>query len=263
MQTTAHPSIALRQPSPLEKSRPLFTVPSISSPLIPNIAVIIPAYNEAPAIAKVLNEIPRPLVSHVIVVDNASTDETASVATKAGASVAYEAEAGYGAACLNGIAMSKSLDVDLLVFLDGDHSDYPEEIPQLIAPILEGKCDMVIGSRAIGIVEKGALTPQQRYGNRLACFLMKRLLGAHYTDLGPFRAITMTALDQLNMSDRNYGWTVEMQIKAAKKGIRVMEVPVRYRKRIGKSKVSGTVKGVVMAGYKIIFTILRHALGKR
>lgn len=225
----------------------------------PKIVVVIPAYNEALAIGKVVAEIPCPPVHEVIVVDNASTDRTAEIARSEGALVEYEAEHGYGAACLCGIAKAKQLAADLVVFMDGDYSDHGEELPQLISPILHNKCDMVIGSRALGVAEKGALTPQQRYGNKLACLLMRILLGAHYTDLGPFRAITMAALDKIGMTDRDYGWTVEMQIKAAKHRLRVQEVPVRYRKRLGKSKVSGTVKGVVMAGYKIIFTILRHA----
>ncbi len=222
------------------------------------IAVVIPAYNEALSIGKVVAEIPKKLIHEIIVVDNASTDDTARIAQAAGARVEYEPEPGYGAACLRGIAKAKELGADLIVFMDGDYSDYGDEIGLLLDPILKNECDMVIGSRALGVAEKGALTPQQRYGNQLACFLMRHLLGAHYTDLGPFRAISMSALDKIGMRDRNYGWTVEMQIKAHEKGLRVKEVPVRYRKRIGKSKVSGTVKGVVMAGYKIIFTILRH-----
>lgn len=226
----------------------------------PKIVVVIPAYNEALSIGKVVAEIPRPPVHEVIVVDNASTDRTAEIARSEGAVVEYEAEPGYGAACLRGIARARQLNAELVVFMDGDHSDYGEELPMLIAPILSGQCDMVIGSRALGVAEEGALTPQQRYGNQLACFLLRVLLGAHYSDLGPFRAITMAALNRIGMTDRNYGWTVEMQIKATQHKLRVREVPVRYRKRIGKSKVSGTLKGVVLAGYKIIFTILKHAL---
>ena len=225
----------------------------------PKIIVVIPAYNEALSIGKVVAEVPRPPVHEIIVVDNASTDRTAEVARGEGAVVEYEAEPGYGAACLRGIAAAQRLGAEVIVFMDGDYSDYGEELPMVIAPILNDECDMVIGSRALGVAEVGALTPQQRYGNQLACFLMRVLLGAHYTDLGPFRAITMAALNKIGMTDRNYGWTVEMQIKAAQHNLRVREVPVRYRRRIGKSKVSGTVKGVVMAGYKIIFTILKHA----
>ncbi len=226
---------------------------------MPIIAVIIPAHNEALSIGKVVAEIPNAWVNEIIVVDNASTDATAAIAMAEGARVEYEPESGYGAACLRGIVKAKELGADVIVFMDGDHSDYAEEIPLLLDPILKNESDFVIGSRALGVAEEGALTPQQRYGNQLACFLMRHLLGVHYTDLGPFRAITMTALDKIGMTDRNYGWTVEMQIKAHKKGLHVKEVPVRYRKRIGKSKISGTVKGVVMAGYKIIFTILKHA----
>jgi len=225
----------------------------------PKIVVIIPAYNEALSIGKVVAEIPKNLVHDIIVVDNASTDATAAIARAEGAQVEYEPEAGYGAACLRGIAAARELQAGLLVFIDGDYSDYGEEIALLLAPLLSNQCDLVIGSRTLGVVEKGALTPQQRYGNRLACFLMWHLLGARYTDLGPFRALTMPALLRLGMTDRDYGWTVEMQIRAHKMGLRIQEVPVRYRKRIGKSKVSGTVKGVLLAGYKIIFTIIKHA----
>jgi glycosyltransferase involved in cell wall biosynthesis len=223
------------------------------------IAVVIPAFNEALSIGKVIEEIPREFVSDIIVVDNASTDDTAVIAKAKGARVEFEPEPGYGAACLRGVAAAKKLGADLIVFMDGDYSDYGEELPLLIEPILRNECDLAIGSRALGVVEKGALTPQQRYGNQFACFLMRHLLGAHYSDLGPFRAISMPALEKIGMTDRNYGWTVEMQIKAHKKNLRVQEVPVRYRKRIGKSKISGTVKGVVMAGYKIVLTILKHA----
>jgi len=226
---------------------------------MPTIVTITPAYNEALSIAKVVAEIPRPPVDHVIVVDNNSTDRTGEVARAAGAVVVLEPEQGYGAACLRGIEVAKALGAEIIVFLDGDYSDHPEEIPQLIEPIVSGECDFVVGSRALGEVEKGALTPQQRFGNGLACLLMRWLIGGHYTDLGPFRAISMSALERLQMADRNYGWTVEMQIKATRQGLRVKELPVRYRRRIGTSKVSGTVKGVVMAGYKIIATILRYA----
>lgn len=227
---------------------------------MPIIVAVIPAFDEEQSIAKVIADVPRPPVSHVIVANNDSTDRTAEVARQAGALVVDEPEQGYGAACLAGVAEARKLGAEIIVFLDGDYSDHPEEIPMLLQPILAGECDFVIGSRALGQREKGALTPQQRYGNWLACFLMRWLIGGRYTDLGPFRAITTSALDRLNMRDRNYGWTVEMQIKATRHNLRVRELPVQYRKRIGTSKISGTVKGVVMAGYKIIFTILKYAV---
>ena len=225
-----------------------------------NIAVVIPAYNEEKSIGLVVAAIPRPPVSEIIIADNNSTDHTAKVARIAGARAVFEAEPGYGAACLTGIAEARRLGAELIVFLDGDFSDYPEEIPALIAPILDGRYDMVIGSRILGEREPRSLTPQQRLGGLLACLLMRLFFHANYTDLGPFRAITTQALDRLNMQDRNYGWTVEMQIKAARAGLRVIEIPVRYRKRIGKSKVSGTVKGVILAGWKIMATIFKYAV---
>jgi len=225
-----------------------------------NIAVVIPAYNEEKSIGLVVGAIPQPPVNEVIVADNNSTDHTAKAAKAAGARVVFEAEPGYGAACLTGIAEARRLGAELIVFLDGDFSDYPEEIPVLIAPILDGRFDMVIGSRILGEREPGSLTPQQRLGGWLACLLMRLFFRATYTDLGPFRAISMQALEQLNMCDRNYGWTVEMQVKAVRAGLRVTEISVRYRRRIGKSKVSGTVKGVILAGWKIITTIMRYAL---
>jgi glycosyltransferase involved in cell wall biosynthesis len=227
---------------------------------MPKIVAVIPALDEELSIGKVVRAIPRPPVEEIIVVNNNSRDRTAEVAAAAGARVVFEGEPGYGAACLRGIAEAKKLGAELLVFLDADHSDYPEEIPALIAPIIAGECDFVIGSRALGEKEKGAMTPQQLFGNWLACWLMRLLLGAHYTDLGPFRAIAMAALEKLDMRDRNYGWTVEMQIKAALQQLQVREVPARYRKRIGKSKISGTVRGTLMAGWKIILTILRYAI---
>ncbi|MDZ7265924.1 MAG: glycosyltransferase family 2 protein [candidate division KSB1 bacterium] len=224
------------------------------------VAVVIPACNEERAIGKVVAAIPRPPVSAIIVVNNNSSDHTAEVARAAGAQVVEEPRAGYGAACLTGVNAAEQLGADLIVFLDGDYSDYPEEIPELIAPILAAQADMVIGSRILGQREPGSLTPQQRFGGWLACRLMKLFFGAQYTDLGPFRAITLPALRRLNMQDRNYGWTVEMQIKAARAGLRVQEIPVRYRRRIGVSKVSGTVKGVFMAGCKILWTIFKYAV---
>jgi glycosyltransferase involved in cell wall biosynthesis len=224
------------------------------------ITVIIPAFNEEQAIAQVIAEIPRPLVSDVIVVDNASTDRTADVARAAGARVVPEAQRGYGSACLSGISALQSPDI--VVFLDGDHSDYPEDLPQVIAPILADEADLVIGSRALGERERGSLTPQQVWGNRLACLLLRLIYRHRYTDLGPFRAIRRESLLALGMVDRNYGWTVEMQIRALRRGLRVVEVPVRYRSRIGQSKISGTLSGSVKAGYKIITTILRYSLSR-
>lgn len=227
---------------------------------MPKIVALIPAFDEEKSVGKVVQAIPQPPVEKIIVVNNNSRDRTAEVAAQAGAQVVFESEPGYGAACLRGIAEAKKFGAELVVFLDADHSDYPEEIPALIAPILAGECDFVIGSRALGEKEAGAMTPQQIFGNWLACHLMRLLLGARYSDLGPFRAISMAALEKLQMRDRNYGWTVEMQIKAALQHLRVVEVPARYRKRIGKSKISGTVKGTVLAGWKIITTILRYGI---
>ena len=221
------------------------------------VAVIIPALNEEQAIGQVLAEIPRDVVADVIVVDNGSTDRTAEVARAAGARVVTEERKGYGSACLRG--MVELREPDIIVFLDGDHSDYPEELPALIAPIVEDRADLVIGSRALGERERGSLTPQQLWGNRLACFLLRVIYRHRYTDLGPFRAIRYRSLMELGMCDRDYGWTIEMQIKALKRGLRVAEAPVRYRARVGKSKISGTVRGTILAGYKIIGTIFRYA----
>lgn len=194
--------------------------------------------------------------------DNGSTDRTAEVAREHGALVVHEDHRGYGAACLRGMAELASIgvaDTDIVVFLDGDHSDHPEELIDLIAPIVAGEAEMVIGSRALGKAEPGALTPQQVHGNRLACWMMRVILRHRFTDLGPFRAIRWDALQSLEMRDRDFGWTVEMQMKAVRRGLRVSEVPVSYRNRIGTSKISGTVRGAFLAGYKIITTILRYA----
>ena len=229
---------------------------------MPLINVIIPAYNEERSIAKVIKAIPAGYVQEVIVVNNNSTDATAKVATDAGATVLHEPAPGYGNACLKGIAYAAAKPPasrpEIIVFLDGDFSDYPEEMPNLIKPILEGEADMVIGSRALGKREKGAMMPQQIFGNWLATTLLKCFYGARFTDLGPFRAIKLQTLLHLNMRDRTYGWTVEMQAKAARMQVKYTEVPVTYRCRIGTSKVSGTVKGTIMAGYKIIFTIFKY-----
>ncbi len=229
---------------------------------MPLIHVIIPAYNEEKSIAQVIQAIPKDLVTEIIVVNNNSTDNTAVVAQEAGATVLFAPEPGYGNACLTGIAYAIKKPLaerpGIIVFIDGDYSDYPEEMPLVIKPILENLADLVIGSRALGQREKGAMLPQQIFGNWLATTLLRIFYKTNYTDLGPFRAIRTEALLKLNMQDRTYGWTVEMQLKAAKNKIRSVEVPVRYRKRIGFSKISGTVKGTVMAGYKIIATIFRY-----
>ncbi len=223
------------------------------------ICVIIPAFNEENAIGEVIREIPEG-ITEVVVVNNASTDNTAQIAQQAGATVLFEPVPGYGRACLKGIDYLKKStpQPDIIVFLDGDHSDYPEEIPMVAKPIIERDADLVIGSRALGNKEQGSMTPQQIFGNWLATRLLKLFYNTKFTDLGPFRAIRFDKLLELNMQDTTYGWTVEMQLKAAKLKMKCMEVPVRYRKRIGVSKISGTLKGTVMAGYKIITTIFKY-----
>jgi glycosyltransferase involved in cell wall biosynthesis len=223
--------------------------------------VIIPALDEEESIAKVLEAIPKNHIRQVVVVDNGSKDDTANRAREAGAVVLSEPVKGYGMACLRGIAHVENSKPhpDIVVFMDADFSDYPEQLPLLLAPILHQNMDMVIGSRALGSREKGSMTIPQRFGNWLASRLIKLIYGAKYTDLGPFRAIKYATLKSLNMVDTNYGWTVEMQIKAAKMNIAFTEVAVDYKKRIGTSKVSGTIKGVILAGYKIIWTILKYA----
>jgi glycosyltransferase involved in cell wall biosynthesis len=225
----------------------------------PIIDVIIPAYNEEKSIPKVIAEIPS-LVRHIVVANNNSSDRTAKVAEAAGAQVVFEPQKGYGKACLTAMDWIKKQPIqpDIVVFLDGDYSDYPEELLDLIQPILEEKAEMVIGSRALGERESGSMTLPQVFGNWLATTMMRYMQGAKFSDLGPFRAIVWKDLLDLNMVDQNFGWTIEMQIKAHKAGLRYTEVPVNYRKRIGVSKVSGTIKGVFGAGYKIIFTIFKY-----
>ena len=224
------------------------------------IVVIIPAFNEENAVGIVIREIPKHLVAEIIVVNNNSNDQTAQIAKEAGATVLNENRQGYGWACLKGIDYCKQQNIlpDIVVFMDADHSDYPEEMPRLIKPIIEQNFDMVIGSRALGKRERGSMTPQQIFGNWLATNLIKIFYGVTYTDLGPFRAITFEKLIAMKMQDTTYGWTVEMQLKAAKMKLKVVEVPVNYRSRIGVSKVSGTLKGTIMAGYKILSWIFKY-----
>ena len=225
-------------------------------PAPPRISVIIPVFNEQDAIEKVIGDIPSHLPTEIIVVDNGSTDQTAKLAAAMGARIVRENHRGYGSACLAGIAATNNPDI--VVFLDGDYSDHPNEMPDLIAPILKNRADLVIGSRVLGNSEPGALMIQARFGNRLATSLIKILFGVSYTDLGPFRAIRYRALMDLNMRDKTFGWTVEMQVKAAKQALKIQEVPVSYRKRIGVSKITGTIEGTLKAGWKILFTIFKY-----
>ncbi|HAQ69753.1 MAG TPA: UDP-glucose--dolichyl-phosphate glucosyltransferase, partial [Flavobacteriales bacterium] len=217
-------------------------------------------FNEEDAIGKVLGDLPKNIVRNIIVVDNNSTDNTRLNAEREGAVVLHQSIQGYGASCLKGMEFLSQQEVKpgIVVFLDGDYSDYPRELPLLTAPIESGHMDMVIGSRVLGERERFSLTPQQIIGNWVAVKMLKILYGYSFTDLGPFRAIRYDELLRLGMNDKNYGWTVEMQIKAAKMRLRCTEVPVSYKMRIGKSKVSGTLKGSLMAGYKIITTLLRY-----
>jgi len=227
----------------------------------PKISIIIPALNEEESIGQVLNDIPGEIVEEVIVVDNGSSDNTVTVSKGLGANVILEPLRGYGAACLKGISILKQ-DTDIVVFLDADYSDYPQDLHTVVKPIINDNADMVIGSRMSGDRERGALLPQAIFGNKLATFLIQLFWGFKYTDLGPFRAIKYRDLLALNMIDKNFGWTVEMQIKALQKGLRIVEVPVRYRKRIGKSKITGTFSGTVRAGVKIIYTIFKYGFLK-
>jgi len=225
-----------------------------------SIKVIIPAYNEEASIAKVISEIPSE-VDEIIVVNNNSTDGTKENAARAGATVLDEERKGYGYACLKGMDYIAWLENQptIIVFLDGDYSDYPEELIEVVRPIVEDDIDLVIGSRVKERREYGAMTPQQIFGNWLATKLMGLFFGANFTDLGPFRAIKYDKLLSLQMEDKTYGWTVEMQLKAIKKGLSYTEVPVRYKNRIGVSKVSGTVKGSVLAGVKILTWIFKYS----
>ena len=231
-----------------------------SKKFMPTIKVIIPAYNEQDSIANVIRDIPN-IVDEVIVINNNSIDNTEQNAKNVGATVLTENRKGYGYACLKGMeyAANQVDKADIIVFLDGDYSDYPEELTKLIEPILNDNIDFVIGSRVKRLREQGSMTPQQIFGNWLATFLMKLMFGAKFTDLGPFRAIKYDKLLALNMEDKTYGWTVEMQLKAIKQKLTYIEVPVRYKKRIGVSKVSGTVKGTIFAGFKILGWIFKYS----
>ncbi|MFN8697693.1 MAG: glycosyltransferase family 2 protein [Flavobacteriales bacterium] len=228
----------------------------------PIVDIIIPAFNEELSIHSVVSDVTHSFVRHIIVVSNGSTDRTPEKALAAGAVVLHENRRGYGYACLEGMrwAADQQPPADIIVFMDGDYSDYASEMPALIAPIVNDRADLVIGSRALGNRERGSMTMPQVFGNWLATRMIRLIYGFRFTDLGPYRAIRFSSLRNLGMGDTTYGWTVEMQVKALRKNLRCTEIPVNYRKRIGVSKVSGTVKGTVMAGYKIIATILRYSL---
>lgn len=228
--------------------------------LVCKINVIIPAYNEEGSIGKVIQYIPV-FVDEIIVVNNNSTDNTAAVAQTTGATVLTEIKAGYGYACLKGMeyVAHKDMKPDIIVFLDGDYADYPEGLEKLIAPIIQHDVDFVVGARIKKLRAPGSMTVQQVFGNWLATFLMKIIYSSKFTDLGPFRAIKYDKLLQLQMTDKTYGWTVEMQLKALKQKMTYVEIPVGYRKRIGVSKISGTVKGTIMAGIKIISWIIKYS----
>jgi len=228
---------------------------------VPSVAVIIPVFNERESLPLVVADIPRDVVGEIVVVDNGSTDDTRLVASGLPVRLVREERRGYGSACLAGISALEASPPEILVFLDGDYSDHPEELPRLTEAIAAG-ADLAIGSRMLGRREPGALLPQARFGNALACFLIRVISGHRYTDLGPFRAIRWGALRSLGMEDRDFGWTVEMQLKALKKGLLVVEVPVSYRRRVGVSKITGTLAGTLAAGRKILWTIARYAFGR-
>lgn len=225
------------------------------------IDVVIPAFNEERSIGLVLQAIPHPPVRSVVVADNNSRDRTAEVAREHGATVVPAERQGYGSACLAALdALRCTGPPRIVVFVDADYSDHPQELPRLVEPILARRAEMVIGSRVQGQRERGALLPQARVGNALACAMIRVLYGHRYTDLGPFRAIRWEALESLGMRDRDFGWTAEMQVKALRRGLTVTEVPVSYRRRVGVSKITGTLSGTLRAGYKIIATIVRYAV---
>jgi len=225
-------------------------------------SVVIPVFNERESLPLVVRDIPRSLVSEIVVVDNGSTDDTEAIASGLPVRLVREPRRGYGSACLAGVAALEGDPPDVIVFLDGDYSDHPEEMPLLLDAIARG-ADLVIGSRMLGESELGALLPQARFGNRLACFLIWLLYGRRYTDLGPFRAVRWDAYRRIGMEDRNFGWTCEMQVKAVREGLKIAEVPVSYRKRVGVSKITGTVSGTLRAGYKILWTIAKYGFAGR
>lgn len=224
--------------------------------------VVIPALNEEASLPLVLAGLPRPPVRRIVVADNGSADGTARVAREAGAEVVTASRRGYGSACLAGLDhLRRTGPPSIVAFVDADYSDHPEELPALVAPILAGAADLVIGSRILGQRERGALLPQARAGNLVACLLIRLFYGHRFTDLGPFRAVRWEALERLGMSDPDFGWTAEMQVKAVRRGLRCAEVPVSYRHRVGVSKITGTVSGTLRAGYKILWTVARHLRG--
>jgi glycosyltransferase involved in cell wall biosynthesis len=233
-------------------------------PAHPTVDVVIPALNEEASLPRVLGDLPRPPARRVVVADNGSTDGTARVAQEGGAVVVPAPRPGYGSACLAGLAwLAGHQPPEIVAFLDADYSDHPEELPRLLAPLASGEADLVIGSRVLGEREPGALLPQARAGNLVACQLIRLLYGHRYTDLGPFRAIRWPALERLGMRDPDFGWTAEMQVKALRHGLAVTEVPVSYRKRVGVSKITGTLSGTLRAGHKILWTVLRYSWGGR
>ena len=230
----------------------------------PTIDVVIPAFNEQESIVHILKDMPMDWVREVVVVNNNSTDDTVKRASGNGATVLDEPRQGYGSACLRGIdyLKNKTDQPDIIVFMDADYSDHPEELPFVVKPIIERNMDMVIGSRALGTRENKSMMPQQLFGNWLATRLIRLFYGVKFTDLGPFRALKFNKLLELNMQDTTYGWTVEMQVKAVKRKYEFYEVAVSYRERIGVSKITGTIKGTILAGYKILFTILKYVFKK-
>lgn len=229
----------------------------------PTIDIVSPVYNEAESIPLVLADVPRPPVRRIVMADNNSTDGSAEIARENGAVVVPAPVQGYGSACLAALDYIRKNDPpDIVVFLDADYSDHPEELPRVVEPILKGEADFVIGSRVLGEREPGALLPQARMGNFVACTLIRLLYGHRYTDLGPFRAAAWPAFESLGMKDPNFGWTAELQVKALRAKKRVVEVPVSYRKRVGVSKITGTIKGTFMAGYKILWTVIRYSFSR-